>query len=262
MRYAFTLIELLVVITIIAVVAAMLMPVIGVVRDAAKNVRCQSNIRQLGMSMLTYPTEWRGFLPPAIKNWSNTWSGGSGWQADRGSCWQILRDTGFLPGIKSDAGDYQLSNYPFLRCPAKQRQGLSNFSQTFCYSVTDALLGSRALGNQMHLASVRRPSNLILASDVAGGSFSWFPSYMSPGVSWCSPGNFVGWNAPHRDATNWVFADGHVEGAKYLGTYQAQGSAYKAISNPSKYTKSVTPGQSSMPAAGDFFWSRQQNDLL
>ncbi len=257
MRPAFTLIELLVVISIIAVLAAMLMPAIALVRDAARTTRCQSNMRQLGLCMLAYPTEWEGLLPPAIKDWSNY----SGSGADRGSCWQILRDTGFLPGIKSDAADYQLSNYPFLRCPAKQRQGM-NYSQTFHYSVTDALLGSRVNGDQLPLARVRRPANLILSSDVAGGSFSWYPTYMSPNVSWCSPADFVSWSAPHRDSTNWVFADGHVEGAKYQGTYQALGSAYKAISNHSKYSKSITYSQASKPAAGDFFWSRQQNDLL
>lgn len=257
MRPAFTLIELLVVITIVALLAAMLMPAIGFVRDAAQSTRCQSNMRQLGLCMLAYPTEWEGLLPPAVKDWSNYNASG----ADRGSCWQILRDTGFLPGIKSDADDYQLSDYPYLRCPAKQRQGM-NYSQTFHYSVTDALLGSRVNGDQLPIARVHRSANLILSSDVAGGSFSWFPSYMSPGVSWCSPGNFVGWNAPHKDATNWVFADGHVEGAKYRGDYQAQGSAYKAISNPSQYTKSVTDNQASMPADDDFFWSRQQNDQL
>jgi prepilin-type processing-associated H-X9-DG protein len=91
--------------------------------------------------------------------------------------------------------------------------------------------------------------------------FSWFPTYMTPNVSWCSPGNFVGWNAPHRDATNWIFADGHVEGSKYIGTYQSQGSAFKAIADHRKYTKKVTYAQNSAPTADEFFWSRAQNDL-
>lgn len=44
----FTLIELLVVISIIAVLAALLLPAIGLVRGAANNMKCLSHLRQIG----------------------------------------------------------------------------------------------------------------------------------------------------------------------------------------------------------------------
>ena len=51
---AFTLIELLVVIAIIALLMAILMPVLGYAREQARSRVCQSNLRQLCMAMNLY----------------------------------------------------------------------------------------------------------------------------------------------------------------------------------------------------------------
>jgi len=54
---AFTLIELLVVIAVIALLMAILLPVLGRVRKQAKAVACRSNLRQWGTAMHTYAAE-------------------------------------------------------------------------------------------------------------------------------------------------------------------------------------------------------------
>ncbi len=62
MKRAFTLIELLVVVSIIAVLAAMLLPAIGMVRDAARAASCGSSLRQIGMAFAAYAEDEQGLV--------------------------------------------------------------------------------------------------------------------------------------------------------------------------------------------------------
>jgi prepilin-type N-terminal cleavage/methylation domain-containing protein len=53
-RTAFTLVEMLVVVAIIAVLAGMLIPTIGVIRRLVKDMNCGSNLRQIGAAIEVY----------------------------------------------------------------------------------------------------------------------------------------------------------------------------------------------------------------
>ena len=62
-RRGFTLIELLVVIAIIAILAAILFPVFARARNKARQASCASNLKQLGLAMLAYCTDYDGCFP-------------------------------------------------------------------------------------------------------------------------------------------------------------------------------------------------------
>jgi prepilin-type N-terminal cleavage/methylation domain-containing protein/prepilin-type processing-associated H-X9-DG protein len=62
----FTLIELLVVISVIALLMAVLMPVLGRVRKQAKALACQAKLRQWGLALQAYVAENDGKLPTTV----------------------------------------------------------------------------------------------------------------------------------------------------------------------------------------------------
>ena len=61
---AFTMIELLVVISIIAVLVAIMLPAIQLVRFSAKELKCGQNMSQIGVAFQAYAAENDGRLPP------------------------------------------------------------------------------------------------------------------------------------------------------------------------------------------------------
>lgn len=114
-RTAFTLIELLVVIAIIAILAGILLPVIGKAREQADSTKCLNNLRQIATAMLTYTGEHEDELPgPLTAEQFPTFSAGS----TEGSLPELLDP--YLNKLRSESGKIatgNANNNPFM-CPS------------------------------------------------------------------------------------------------------------------------------------------------
>jgi prepilin-type N-terminal cleavage/methylation domain-containing protein len=120
-RRGFTLVELLVVIAIIAVLIAMMLPIVTRVRGTAYNQICMNNLRQIGMGIHMYVNTSRGRMPDPLT------LGGVGYrrlvgEVDDGGLpevygWSALLDqTGLLPADRATGGVWvcPVSNERFL----------------------------------------------------------------------------------------------------------------------------------------------------
>ena len=65
-RRAFSLVELLVVIGTVALLASLLLPVLANAREAARTVKCLSNLRQLGQANSMYVAQSNGWAVPGL----------------------------------------------------------------------------------------------------------------------------------------------------------------------------------------------------
>ena len=69
----FTLIELLVVVAIIAVLVALLLSALAVVREQAVRTACKSNLRQVGIAAAMYAGDSQDWYPPFYGAEGNAW---------------------------------------------------------------------------------------------------------------------------------------------------------------------------------------------
>jgi prepilin-type N-terminal cleavage/methylation domain-containing protein/prepilin-type processing-associated H-X9-DG protein len=218
MRRGFTLIELLVVIAIIAILAAILFPVFARAREKARTASCQSNLKQAGLGLLMYASDYDGCFAAGSQGGCATDATATSWYdtiQPYAKSWQVLRcpsgafggaagpnglptNTGCgLPyrGLTREYGGYAL-NVGRFGCAGMDQQGWGPGSNP-CKAKPDSLIKSPA---QVGMVFETDWCRFVCGSWHMGG--------------WRNPWGAAGQHherTDHNDGANVCYTDGHVK---------------------------------------------------
>lgn len=206
-RQAFTLMELLVVITIIAVLAALLLPAINMVRTAAASGACLNNLRQMGMGVNAYALDFE-FLPATYKELANA--------PGVGRIWVHTQAATYLESAKAGS-DGNAARMDVLKCPGDKR-AVSGSDDAFQQSFSDKYMQVTWINNgDGEWADYTRLWSSYASNDtVFTGSRHTAPSSIAMFWDSYTFTSEVGWSVPgsarHNRTVNLVYGDGHAGG--------------------------------------------------
>jgi len=216
-RRAFTLVELLVVIGIIALLISILLPSLSRAREQAKRVQCASNMRQIGLAVLGYNNENKGWFPRASADAGNGFSNDDWifWDPGRAP----IRDQGALVKFLGDKFFVE-AHY---RCPSDDVTAHTVYP--YSYSMNElmgGLLFATNPGSDLHVriknTQIKRPAEKIMFVDESSTTIDdgcWAPQhYATDGrniISNRHDKTAEKSNDPHAGNGNALFADQHVE---------------------------------------------------
>lgn len=207
----FTLIEILVVIAIIAILAAIVFPVMSSSREKARQATCLSNLRQLGTAVRMYADDWDGCFPAARVE-----EGGDGNPAGNwAGCYHVFG--------KCDPSRGQI--HPYVRnvaiylCPSARgvRPARIAAPDAFPYPLSYAMNNWLSYRNvDQDPAPTARVGLLIHESPdtIDDGDFFWSGWAGAPEGGHNEPGSI------HHGGTCVVFCDAHAKWQSYDSAMQ------------------------------------------
>lgn len=216
-RQAFTLMELLTVVAVIGVLAAILIPVVGRVRESAHQSQCASNLRQLAGASLLYASDHGGELPRSNHSAARTWS-----TADRVRNWQSELQVylGADEPLRGSALQTALERQ--CRCPSETGR---TSGASYAYNVYPELHPDHDEGypgsprTWRRLAQIPHPAATVLFAEIEPEETAdhLMAHYWGNDIS----GSSLASNR-HSDRANYAFIDGHVDCLPLEAVYNPQ----------------------------------------
>lgn len=195
-RLGFTLIELLVVIAIIAVLASMLLPALSSAKQKAWEIHCNSNLRQMGVSMTMYADDFNGLYPR---------SGGL-------IPWNSESDNAPTNAWMQQLVSF-IRNTNVYRCPSNRTLPLAQQSPYNYFNGARAAFVAEGRAASVNTRRIRFPSAFVLSGD----TLEFHPSdadkddYSQNCVGGMQNGYpWIEWRA-HKQGQNILFSDGHTK---------------------------------------------------
>lgn len=207
-RRGFTLVELLVVIAVLAILAAILMPVFAKAREKARQTQCLSNLKQIVTAWQMYAQDYDEMACPAYYFLS-------GWRYE--CAWDFILDwaAGSTPQWTHGLlGPYTKSG-EVHRCPSFMGEAWGRPFTGYAYNTTyiggDVLMGARPCS----LAAISEPAGTAVFAEGGYGNPVQGCNYLrAPSDPWFPWGKV---HFRHTGVANVAYADGHVKStaAKY-----------------------------------------------